>query len=297
MTASQRTTATASILFVTLLLSTIMTLTRVDRVRTGSTLEEVLYLPSPKIVKRLSLGYDGLLADIYWTRAVQYFGSHLQSSRGFKLLAPLLEITTYLDPHLLVAYEFGANFLAPPPPNGAGEPDRAIQLVENGIKANPHAWRLSYNLGFIYYFEKRDYAKAAEAFQRSAEIPGAHPFVRIMAANMAQHAGEIQMARMLWTTTLETNKDKEIRENAIKHLRALKVDEDITALEKIADQYHTRTGRWPSSFAQLISAGLLPGVPVDPLDHAYKLMPEGRFEVADPKALPFINKGYPAAYN
>ena len=22
----------------------------------------------------MSLGYDGLLADIYWTRAVQYFG-------------------------------------------------------------------------------------------------------------------------------------------------------------------------------------------------------------------------------
>ena len=31
---------------------------------------------SPKAVKRLSLGYDGLLADIYWTRAVQYFGGH-----------------------------------------------------------------------------------------------------------------------------------------------------------------------------------------------------------------------------
>ncbi len=298
MTASQRITVTASGLLVIMLLGTTLTLTRIDQLRTGSTLEEVLYLPSPKIVKRLSLGYDGLVADIYWTRAVQYFGSrrHLGQQR-FQLLAPLLEITTYLDPHLLVAYEFGANFLAPAPPNGSGEPDRAIELVENGINANPDAWRLYYNLGFIYYFEKKDYAKSAAAFQRGSEVPGAHPFLKVLAANMAQHAGEIQMARMLWTATLETTKDRQIQDNARNHLRALKVDEDVTGLEKIAESYHQRTGHWPSSVGQLISAGLLPGIPVDPLGKPYKLMPEGRFEVVDPDALPFINKGRPAAYN
>jgi len=298
MTASRRTTATASALLITLLLGSTFMLTRVDRLRTGNTLQEVLYLPAPKIVKRLSLGYDGLAADIYWTRAVQYFGGHhVAGNQHYGLLAPLLEITTYLDPHLLVAYEFGANFLAPAPPDGAGEPDRAIQLVEYGIQANPNAWRLYYNLGFIYYFEKKDYARAARAFQSGSEVPGAHPFMRILAANMAQHAGEIQMARMLWTTTLETTKDKQIQKNALEHLRALKVDEDVTALEKIAETFHERTGHWPSNFAQLISSGLLPGVPVDPLGKPYKLEEEGRFEVADPTALPFINKGYPAAHD
>ena len=42
--------------------------------RTTATLEEVLYHEFAQGIKRLSLGYDGLLADIYWTRAVQYFG-------------------------------------------------------------------------------------------------------------------------------------------------------------------------------------------------------------------------------
>ena len=51
------------------------------------------------MVKRPSLGYDGLMADIYWTRAVQYFGRrHLTSREDYNLLAPLLEITTALDP-------------------------------------------------------------------------------------------------------------------------------------------------------------------------------------------------------
>src|SRR5690348_5812553 len=36
---------------------------------------DVLWLSSGKTVKRLSLGFEGLLADIYWTRAVQFYGA------------------------------------------------------------------------------------------------------------------------------------------------------------------------------------------------------------------------------
>jgi hypothetical protein len=58
-------------------------------------------------------------------QVVQYFGrKHASYAERFDLLAPLLEITTALDPHLIVAYQFGANFLAPAPPNGAGMPEK-----------------------------------------------------------------------------------------------------------------------------------------------------------------------------
>ncbi len=87
---------------------------RIDQLRPQATLDEVLFLSSPKVIKRASLGYDGLMACIYWTRAVQYFGDrHRFAATSYNLLAPLLEITTQLDPHLVVAYEFGSSFLAP----------------------------------------------------------------------------------------------------------------------------------------------------------------------------------------
>jgi hypothetical protein len=108
-----------------------------------------LFLSSPKVIKRASLGYDGLMACIYWTRAVQYFGyRHHYFATSYNQLAPLLEITTHLDPHLVVAYEFGTSFLAPKPPHGAGEPERAIELMEYGIQNNPDNWKLYYDLGF-----------------------------------------------------------------------------------------------------------------------------------------------------
>jgi len=297
MKASLRITLIASSLLVICLVSSALALHHLDTMRGRATLDEVLYIPSPKIVKRLSLGYDGLLADIYWTRAVQYFGGkHVVGSRHYEELAPLLEITTGLDPHLTVAYEFGANFLAPHPPNGAGEPERAIQLVDYGIRNNPDDWKLYYNLGFIYYMEMKDYPKAADAFAHGSKVPGAHPFLKVMAAQMAQHAGESQMARMMWTTAYQSTQDPDIRANAISHLRALQVDQDVTNLELLVSIYKDRTSHLPASFAEMQAAGLLPEAPLDPLGHPYKLSPDGHVELQNPDEFPFAQKGIPPAY-
>src|SRR5260370_38671047 len=171
MQSRRQTTIIAGLSLLVSLAASVVSLRHVDRIRPQATLDEVLYINSPAVLKRASLGYDGLLADIYWTRAVQYFGNrHYNYAQSYNLLAPLLEITTTLDPHLLVAYQFGASFLAPRPPMGAGQSDRAIQLMEYGIKNNPNEWPLYYDLSFVYYLELKNYGKAGEAFARSAPI-------------------------------------------------------------------------------------------------------------------------------
>jgi len=256
-----------------------------------------LFVTSPKVLKRASLGYDGLLADIYWTRVVQYFGfRHHNHAQSYDLLAPLLEITTHLDPHLVVAYEFGASFLAPAPPDGAGQPERAIQLMEYGIRNNPDNWKLYYDLGFVYYINLEDYKKAAAAFAQGAQIPNAHPFLRLMAAQMAQHAGEYGTSRMLWTATYQNTEDREIRANAIEHLRALRVDEDVTHLQEAVTRFGERTGRLPASMAELVAAEQLPGIPVDPDGHPYKLTADGHVEMRVPDDFSFATKGLPPGY-
>ncbi len=287
-------TVTLATTLVVCLTGAVLLLGRIDRMRAGVTLEEVLYLPSPKVLKRMSLGYNGLLADVYWTRAVQYFGGkHRQKSMRYDLLAPLLDITTELDPHLLVAYRFGSIFLAQRPPEGAGMPDKAADLVERGIRANPNTWQLYYDLGFLQYMELHNPAAAAEAFQRGMRVPGTHPFLKVLAAAMAEQAGQAETARMLWTITYENTEDAMIRANALKHLRALRVDDDVARLEAIVQQYAARTGRQPATFMELVENGYLRRIPVDPLGHVYKLAPGGRVEVEEPDALPFITKGLP----
>jgi tetratricopeptide (TPR) repeat protein len=270
---------------------------RIDELRPQATIEEVLYLSSPKVLKRASLGYDGLLADIYWTRAVQYFGGrHHAVAKSYNLLYPLLDITTHLDPQLVAAYQFGASFLAPAPPEGAGQPERAIQLMEYGIENNPNNWKLYYDLGFVYYMNLKDYRKAADAFDRGSKVPNAHPFLRLLAAQMAEHAGEFGTARMMWSATYQSSQEQFIRQNALEHLRALRVDEDVTLLQESVTRFGERTGRLPANLSELASGERLPGIPVDPDGHPYKLTPEGRVEVRVPDDFPFATMGLPPGY-
>ena len=288
-----RTSGVASVVLVACLSLSVITLRKIDRLREGATLQEVLYIPSAKTVKRLALGYDGLLADIYWTRAVQYFGGHHHlKSREYLLLKPLLDITTTLDPHLIPAYEFGSIFLAQNPPEGAGDPNAAADLVKRGIQQNPGAWRLWYHLGFIEWQELHDPKAASDAFLEGSKVPGAHPWMKVMAAALAQHAGETQTARYLWTNIYESTQDKMIRQNAINRLAALKSDEQVEFLQSLLDRYQQEIGHYPANFQELVSAGWIRRIPLDPLGYPYQIK-SGRVVVARPSELPFITRGLP----
>jgi tetratricopeptide (TPR) repeat protein len=284
----------AAIVLVASLAGGVTVLNAIDRMQVPVMTQQLLYIRSPKVLRRLSLGYTGLLADIYWTRAVQYFGlQHHRGSGDFRLLAPLLQVTTELDPHMLPPYQFGANFLGPKPPNGAGLPGDALALLNYGIEQNPDQWRLYYNLGFLYYTEFKDYPKAADAFERGSKLPVTNKYMPILAARMAQQGGEFETARILWYSTLQSTNESAIRENAVYHLKALQVDEEVTQLEGVVARYRQQTGRLPASMSDIERAGFIHGTPMDPDGHPYKLMPDGRIEVQDPKDLYFITKGLP----
>jgi hypothetical protein len=297
MIARKRTTIIACACLAVSLTACVLLLRNIDRIRPEASIDDVLYLSSPKMVKRASLGFDGLMACIYWTRTVQYFGHrHYTHEKSYNQLGPLLEITTTLDPQLFPPYQFGASFLAPAPPNGAGEPDRAIRLMEYGIAHNPNNSQLYYNLGFVYYTELKDYKHAAEIFERGSQVPGAHPFMKILAAQMAEHAGDFATARLLWSATFDTSKETNIRQNALEHLRAISVDEDVTNLQAAVTRFGEKTGRLPKSMTELAAAEHLAGLPADPDGNAYQLTPEGRVQIEKPDDFPFATKGLPPGY-
>ncbi len=293
MTRDLRVQTSYALLLAALLAASAMLVRQIDRVRGDEPLQEVLYIPSPKVVKRMSLGYSGVLADIYWTRVVQYFGEkHRAKAKQYLILEPLLDMTTTLDPKLLPAYQFGSVFLAQKPPEGAGDPQAAARLVEKGIQENPQAWRLYYDLGYIYWLELKDPAKAADAFERGSKVPGAHPWMRVMAAALAGHAGETETAVYMWTNILNSTEDQALKANAINRLRCLRVDGEVKTLQDRVDQFTKVKGMQPSGWPELISAGMLRRVPVDPKNNPYRLL-QGRVQVAQPDLFPFITRGLP----
>ena len=242
--------------------------------------QDDLVLRSGPLLKAMSLEYAPLIADLYWTRAVQYYGNkHANQQTNIELLWPLLDVTTTLDPHLIVAYRFGSMFLSEPPPSGAGKPELAVQLLQRGIQANPEYWRFYEDLGFVYYFEMKDYRKAAEAFLEGSKKPGALIWMKAFAARISEKGETPETSAMLWSEIYNSTKDPTIKENAKIHLQLLRAQGDCGELNRLAGEYEKRTGRRPSNMSDLVSSGLLPGAAVDPEGYVYAFDAEGKAQI------------------
>lgn len=288
-----RTTLICSIVLVVCLGGSMLFLRPLDKARADSSLEDVLYIPSARVLKSMSFGYSGLMADMYWLRTVQYFGSkHHQRAKKYDLLYPLLDITITLDPHLIEAGQFGSIFLSQKPPEGAGQPDKAVEIVTRCIDANPEDWQLYYNLGFIYY-GMQDYASASRAFKSGSQIPGAHPYLKALAAATAEKGGSPETAHLIWTEIYETSTSAAVRKTAIQHLIALQIDSDIPQLEALVREYNDRMGHPPTNFSEMVAAGWLKALPTDPTGDRYILLSDGRVVIKSPDSKPFVNNGLP----
>jgi hypothetical protein len=260
------------------------------RTRTAAKQKEELLLRSPALVKKLSLGYDPLLADIYWTRVVQYYGERVGlPDAQFDLLWPLLDLTTTLDPRLVTAYRFGAIFLSETGVVGPGRTDLAIELVKRGIAANPDKWILSTDLGFLYYWRLKDYQNASAAYLAGSRVPNAPPWLKMMAARIAEKGGSIETSRIIWSELYQSTDDPVVRKNALENLRGLKAQEDEMHLDELARNYHKRFGRYPSNMTEMRDAGMLPGIPVDPDKFPYVIGPDGKSHL-DPRSTVKIPK-------
>jgi hypothetical protein len=254
---------------------------RIDAQRAALSQEQDdILLRSGKLMRVMSLEYAPLMADIYWTRVVQYYGNkHVRGQANLELLWPLLDITTTLDPNLLVAYRFGGMFLSQRAPTGAGRPDLAVKLIQRGIQANPEYWRLYEDLGFVYYFDLKDYQKASEAFLEGGKKPDAQVWMKVMAAKIATEGASYETSVFLWKDIYETSKDPEIKENAQMHLKLLRVQEDCKRLGALAEEFAKRYGRRPKRMSEMVQAGFLRGLPVDPDGFAYVFSEEGKAEL------------------
>jgi len=234
--------------------------------------QEVLFLPSGPFLKKISLGYNGLLADVYWMRAVQYYGGkRLKNEPGFPLLEPLINIATTLDPQLLHAYRFGSVFLSEREPIGAGQPERAIALLQKGIQHNPDEWQLHRDVGFIYYWFLNNYKKAAESFLVGSSNPKSAVWMKTFAAQLLAQGGSRKAARFLWEEVYQTSENQRMKENAREHLQRISAEEDIETLQVLIRKIEARTGQKIGSINQLVDMGFLKSPPSDPNGFPYIL--------------------------
>jgi tetratricopeptide (TPR) repeat protein len=248
-----------------------------------------LLLTSPRMLKLMSFEFAPLLGQIYWTRAVQYYGEqHAAPGRDFTSLWPLLDIATTLDPKLLPAYRFGSMFLSAASPGGAGRPDQAVSLLQRGIQENPDYWRFYQDLGFIYYMDAKDYPKAAQAFEEGSRKPNAQLWMRVMAAKVAAEGESFETSMFLWRDVYQTAIDPDTKKGALTHLQLLQARQDCKQLDALGEEYEKRFGHRPSSLNQLVQSGILSAMPADPVGFAYVFEADGKAQL-NPRS-PLVEK-------
>jgi len=250
--------------------------------------QRLLYVRSPEALDRLVLGFDALAADVYWIRAIQHYGGDRLDPSGrvrkYQLLYPLLDIATSLDPYFNIAYRFGAIFLSEAYPGGAGRPDLAVALLRKGIAAQPGKWEYYHDIAFVNYWQLRDTQAAAEWFRRASEQPGAPNWLMPVAAAMLTQGADRTSARFIWRQMLDADQEW-LRNRARRGLQQIDALDQIDQLERIVDSVPHRAGE-QYSWLQLIRAGALRGVPLDPSRTPYVIDPaSGRVTISDQSSL------------
>jgi hypothetical protein len=252
--------------------------------------EEDLYLNGPAM-KRLTLAFNGIAADWYWIRSLQYLGrkvvnyedSHAGrfnlsdfSSLDLNLLPSLLRMATTLDPQFLEPYYYGAVVL--PDIN----PEQAVSLLNHGIAANPNEWRLHQHLGYIYW-QRRDYEKAGQVYAAGARLPGAPPWMAAMSARMKGEGGSPDAAREMYRHLGEATDNEAVKEMVTKQIMRLDSLDERESIRRTLKEYAGASGRCVSTWrdisvtlrARKMRLEVSSGAPLDPSGVPYRLTKNG----------------------
>ena len=257
--------------------------------------DESLYL-SGTTARRMSLAFNGLAGDWYWMRSLQYVGRKLLNvpqdvflddlgELNLKLLPPLLDTATTLDPAFIEPYEYAALVLP------SVDLQEAIRITNKGIAANPNAWRLYQHLGYIYW-QKKDYQAASETYAKGAKVQGAPPWMEAMSAKMAADGGSRELAREIYQRMYEQAGEDTVKEMARRRLLQLDSMDQRDVLTNLVTFFQNRTGRCPSSWKELQPALRTMhwqtdsgGAPFDPSGIPYLLNTQNCDVKLDPRSL------------
>jgi tetratricopeptide (TPR) repeat protein len=252
--------------------------------------EERLYVDGAT-AKRLTFAFNGIAADWYWMRSLQYVGRKIVayedshdgrfnlgnlSSLDLNLLAPLLRVTTTLDPQFMAPYEYGALIL--PELNQ----DEAISLLNYGIAANPSSWRLYHYLGYIYW-QRKDYAQASAVYAAGAKLPGAPAWMAALSARMKAEGGSRDAGREMYRRLYEGSSDESVKDMVTKQIMRLDSLDERDVIRRVLADYRAQSGRCASSWRDLIGSlraarlkiDSTTGAPLDPSNSPYGLIKDG----------------------
>ena len=230
-------------------------------------IEGLANLPKGDYLKPALLGYHHLGADILWLRLIQVIGNKRNSADEYEWMYHALDVIATLDPQYAYAYYAGGVILG----DQANRPDLSNRLLEKGATANPSIWNIPFLLGYNYYFLLGDPAKGAEYIMKAAGLPDGPSYLPGLATRMAAEAGSPETALVFLEVRLRETSDPEMREVLARRMKEVIIERDLRALEGAVAAYRAQHRALPGTLTDLVVAGALPMLPLEPFGGSYLL--------------------------
>ena len=248
---------------------------RLDGLRTRAFDDELLYLPSEKILDHLTAGMDSLIADVLWIKCLHYTAKHFKGDGKFVWLNHMFNLITTLDPYFVAPYRYGGIFLA----TLKADDDASIKLLEKGMVRNPDAWVLPYEIAMTWLLNRRDRPEsplqAARYLALAVETGKAPPFVADLAQGLQAAHNLNDIERAMWENSRNAG-DPLLRDLADRKLTELDIRETCAELDKAVAVHASRFGAPPKQLSDLVSGNTIRELPDDPLGGTYFLDAAGK---------------------
>ncbi|MGZ3784200.1 MAG: tetratricopeptide repeat protein [Bdellovibrio sp.] len=170
-------------------------------------MDQRVMVSPPALLEKFSFGYQEVIADILWIRAIQdfdYCEMKISTSvcKSNSWLFKMIDTVTNLSPQFRIPYAAGGLALT----IIISDIDGATKIFEKGVKAFPKDWPILYRAAYHYLYEVKDKKRAAELLIQAGQN-GAPPWVFSLAGRLYSDSGYIELAQSLLNEMIQTKQD------------------------------------------------------------------------------------------
>lgn len=243
-----------------------------SREQVRSTVPAGYIIPS-KFSRILAFGHQGILSDYLFLKTATFVGGRsaagqVMTEEDWDYVIRSLDVVTDLDPYFSDPYVLATGLLA----WDAGRPQEANRLLKKGIEHRTWDWRLQFYVGFNSFYFLQDYASASDYIMAAAQMAGSPAYLATLGARLAYYGGQSRTALLFLEEMLEDAADPMMQQRL--QMRHLALQRAVI-LEDALERFRQTEGRIPE-FSELVDAGYLDELPVDPYGGEWILLPNGR---------------------
>jgi len=226
-----------------------------------------VFVPSPVATKVASMGFNMVVADLLWIRAVLLFVDFLDSDSddGAHWTRTVLKTVGTLDPAWRTPFFYGGGML-----RLLDNIEGSDEIFSDGMKAFPQDAYFPFSLAMNAYLHHEDLEMAVKYLQQAATMPGAPRWYRSAAAEFISRRGQRTTALLYLKEQIENANSKRERvllENKFKSLQHEQVAEMLQGRQKKWEAFHGRS---------IESVKSLEPLPADPLGGKWIIAVDGK---------------------